>query len=44
MDAPADRYSLLHPDVWQTVQERPRALLGLLAHHGWHDLRERTLP
>ena len=43
MDAPADRYSLLHPDVWQTVQERQRALLGLLAHHGWHDLRERTL-
>ena len=43
MDAPADRYSLLHPDVWQTVQERQRALLGLLALHGWHDLRERTL-
>lgn len=38
-----DRYSLLRPDVWQTVQERQRALLQCLAHHGWHDLRDRRL-
>jgi SAM-dependent methyltransferase len=38
-----DRYSLLQPDVWQTVQERQRAMLQLLAGHGWHDLRERRL-
>jgi SAM-dependent methyltransferase len=43
MGTHTDRYSLLHPDVWQTVHERQRALLGLLAHHGWDDLRERTL-
>ncbi len=43
-DAPqADRYSLLNPDVWQTVQERQRAVLRLLAAHGWHDLSRRTL-
>jgi SAM-dependent methyltransferase len=40
---PADRYSLLQPDVWQTVQERQRVMLQRLAGHGWHDLRERTL-
>jgi SAM-dependent methyltransferase len=39
----ADRYSLLQPDVWQTVQERQRAMLQLLARRGWHDLRERRL-
>lgn len=39
----ADRYSLLQPDVWQTVQERQRAMLRLLARRGWHDLRERRL-
>lgn len=37
-----DRYSLLQPDVWQTVQERQRVMLGLLARHGWHDLAPRT--
>lgn len=37
----ADRYSLLHADVWHTVQERQRAVLGLLARHGWHDLAAR---
>ena len=34
----ADRYSMLRPDVWQTVQERQRALLGLFAQAGLHDL------
>lgn len=38
-----DRYSLLQPDVWQTVQERQRAVLQGLARRGWHDLRTRTL-
>lgn len=33
-----DRYSLLNPDVWQTVQERQRALLQGLAARGWHDV------
>ncbi|MCK6427065.1 MAG: class I SAM-dependent methyltransferase [Burkholderiaceae bacterium] len=38
-----DRYSLLQPDVWQTVQERQRAMLRLLAAQGWHDLSSRRL-
>lgn len=33
-----DRYSLLRPEVWQTVQERQRALLQLFVRHGRHDL------
>lgn len=32
------RYSLLRPDVWQTVQERQRALLQMLVRHGATDL------
>lgn len=39
----SDRYSLLNPDVWQTVQERQRAILQLLAQHGWVDLAQRRL-
>lgn len=39
----ADRYSLLQPDVWQTVQERQRAMLDLFARHGWHDLAQRRV-
>jgi len=39
----ADRYSLLRPEVWQTVQERQRAMLGLFARHGWHDLAQRQI-
>jgi SAM-dependent methyltransferase len=34
----AGRYSLLHPEVMHAVQERQRALLGLLARAGLHDL------
>ena len=30
----ADRYSALRPEVWQTLQERQRALLRLLAANG----------
>ena len=33
-----DRYSLLKPDVWQTVQERQRAMLRLFARLGWAEL------
>lgn len=34
---PADRYSLLQPDVWQLVQERQRAILRGLQRRGWTD-------
>jgi SAM-dependent methyltransferase len=33
-----DRYSPLKPDVWQTLQQRQRAMLRLLARLGWHDV------
>jgi SAM-dependent methyltransferase len=33
-----DRYSLLQPDVWQTVQERQRAMLRLFVRLGFTDL------
>ncbi len=33
-----DRYSMLQPDVWQTVQERQRAMLALFRQQGWTDL------
>ncbi len=35
---PADRYSLLRPEVWQMLQERQRALLRLLVEEGLTDL------
>lgn len=38
-----DRYSLLRPDVWQTVQERQRAVLRLLARLGWQPAERRAL-
>jgi len=37
------RYSLLRPDVWQTVQERQRAMLRLLVRLGWAGLSTRRL-
>ena len=37
------RYSPLRPDVWQTLHERQRALLGLLAQTGLHDLSQLRL-
>jgi SAM-dependent methyltransferase len=37
----ADRYSVLRPDVWQSLQERQRAEWRLWARLGWHDLTER---
>jgi SAM-dependent methyltransferase len=33
-----DRYSLLHPDVWQTVHERQRAMLRRFVREGLGDL------
>ena len=36
-----DRYSLMQPDVWQTVQERQRAMLRLMVALGWTDLSQR---
>lgn len=38
-----DRYNILRPDVWLTVQERQRAMLQLFASIGWHDLSARRL-
>lgn len=37
----AQRYSLLQPDVWQSLQERQRAEWRLWARLGWHDLSQR---
>ena len=36
--AAGDRYSMLRPDVWHTVQERQRAMLRLFARLGFTDL------
>lgn len=41
--AAGDRYSVLRPDVWQTLHERQRALLALFARLGWRDLSTRRL-
>ncbi|MEP7100700.1 MAG: class I SAM-dependent methyltransferase [Burkholderiales bacterium] len=41
--ASTDRYSMLKPDVWQTLQERQRALLALFARIGWSDLSNKRL-
>jgi SAM-dependent methyltransferase len=38
-----DRYSVLRPQVWQTLQERQRAMLRLFASLGWQDLSTRRL-
>ncbi len=42
-DTGSDRYSLLRPDVWHTVQERQRALLQLFARLRITDLSALTL-
>ena len=36
--AVSDRYSMLRPDVWHTVQERQRAMLRLFVRLGFNDL------
>ena len=41
--ASTDRYSLLRPDVWQTIHERQRAMLQLFVRLGWHDLGTRRV-
>ena len=41
--AAADRYSALRPDVWQSMQERQRAMLALFARLGWVDLSGKRL-
>jgi len=41
--ASTDRYSLLKPDVWHTLQERQRAMLTLFARLGWRDLGSKRL-
>ncbi len=41
--AVGDRYSVLRPDVWQTLQERQRALIALFARIGWADLSNKRL-
>jgi len=41
--AVGDRYSALRPDVWQTLQERERALVGLFGRLGWVDLSSKRL-
>lgn len=38
-----DRYSMLRPEVWQTVQERQRAMLRLFAGAGMTDLAPLSL-
>ena len=38
-----DRYSMLRPDVWQTVQQRQRSLLMLFARIGWTELSSKRL-
>lgn len=41
--AATGRYSILRADVWQTLQERQRAILALFARLGWTDLSRRRL-
>lgn len=41
--AVGDRYSLLRPDVWQTVHERQRVMLGMFQRHGAGDLSDLRL-
>ncbi|MEO5697086.1 MAG: class I SAM-dependent methyltransferase [Burkholderiaceae bacterium] len=41
--AVGDRYSVLRADVWQTLQERQRALIAVFAQIGWTDLSDKRL-
>lgn len=38
-----DRYSFLQPDVWQSVQERQRAMLRLFRRIGWQRLDDKRV-
>ena len=37
------RYSFLQPDVWQSVQERQRAMLAMFARAGWTDFADKKV-
>ena len=39
----SERYSFLNPDVWQSVQERQRAMLKLFVGLGWGELSTRRV-
>lgn len=39
----AARYNMLNPDVWQSHQERQRAMLQLFTRLGWSDLSTRRV-
>jgi SAM-dependent methyltransferase len=41
--AVTDRHSILNRDVWQTLQERQRAMLRLFEQLGWSDLSSRRV-
>jgi SAM-dependent methyltransferase len=38
-----ERYSFLQPDVWQSVQERQRAMLGFFTRAGWTCLADKRV-
>ena len=38
-----ERYSFLQPDVWQSVQERQRAMLGFFTRAGWTRLADKRV-
>ena len=38
-----ERYSFLQPDVWQSVQERQRAMLGFFIRAGWTRLADKRV-
>ena len=38
----AERYSILQPDVWQTLQERQRAVLRCFRRAGWTNLADKN--
>ncbi|MDH4062147.1 MAG: class I SAM-dependent methyltransferase [Aquincola sp.] len=38
-----ERYSLLQPDVWQSVQQRQRAMLALFVRAGWTSFADKRV-
>ena len=38
-----DRYNILRPEVWQSVQERQRAMLGYFTRAGWTGLADKRV-
>ncbi len=41
--AAPERYSFLQPDVWQSVQQRQRAMLALFVRAGWTSLADKRV-